>query len=107
MLLDKFMRRPEVGAENAINAKNSDLDVYKRQGYEKGKPVAQHLNFRVYPGEIVGVVGKNGCGKSTLALSLIHISGKTSGANDNKSLAKSPLAIIKGTNFLAEKPNGR
>lgn len=32
---------------------------------------------------------------------------KTSGANDNKSLAKSPLAIIKGTNFLAEKPNGR
>ena len=27
-------------------------------GYEKGKPVAQHLNFRVYPGEIVGVVGK-------------------------------------------------
>ena len=32
-------------------------------GYEKGEPVAQHLNFCVYPGEIVGVVGKNGCGK--------------------------------------------
>ncbi len=32
---------------------------------------------------------------------------RTSGANDNKSLAKSPLAIIKGTNFLAEKPNER
>ena len=27
-------------------------------GYEKGEPVAQHLNFCVYPGEIVGVVGK-------------------------------------------------
>lgn len=26
-LLDKFMRRPEVGAENAINAKNSDLSM--------------------------------------------------------------------------------
>lgn len=27
VLLDKFMRRPEVGAENAINAKNSDLSM--------------------------------------------------------------------------------
>ena len=27
VLLDKFMRRPEIGAENAINAKNSDLSM--------------------------------------------------------------------------------
>ena len=27
VLLDKFMRRPEIGSENAINAKNSDLSM--------------------------------------------------------------------------------
>ena len=49
-------------------------------------------------------------GKGHALISVIlcfFAAGKTSGANDNKSLAKSPLAIIKGTNFLAEKPNGR
>ena len=61
----------------------------------------------VYEFSLVYVTG----GKE-VPLSLIHIlcffiARETSGANDNKALAKSPLAIIKGTNFLAEKPNGR
>lgn len=36
-------------------------------GYEKGEAIVEHLNFSVYCGEIVGIVGKNGCGKTTLA----------------------------------------
>lgn len=34
--------------------------------YEKGTPVLQDFNFSVQGGKIVGLLGPNGCGKSTL-----------------------------------------
>ncbi|SFI14452.1 ATP-binding cassette, subfamily F, uup [Tindallia magadiensis] len=34
--------------------------------YKEGKPILQDVNFLLKPGEIVGIVGKNGTGKSTL-----------------------------------------
>ena len=35
-------------------------------GYQKGQTVLRHINFEVKPGEMVGIVGKSGVGKSTL-----------------------------------------
>jgi energy-coupling factor transport system ATP-binding protein len=36
-------------------------------GYRRGKPVLRDISFTAAPGEIIGIVGKNGQGKSTLA----------------------------------------
>lgn len=35
-------------------------------GYEKKKPVVEHLSFTALPGEVLAVTGHNGAGKSTL-----------------------------------------
>lgn len=34
--------------------------------YYPGRPTVDHVDMRVYPGELVGVVGQNGAGKTTL-----------------------------------------
>lgn len=35
-------------------------------GYEAGKPVLKHVDLEVHPGEMIGIVGRSGVGKSTL-----------------------------------------
>lgn len=35
--------------------------------YKKDKPLLENINFTIQQGEFVGIVGPNGCGKSTLA----------------------------------------
>ncbi|MGK7908235.1 MAG: energy-coupling factor ABC transporter ATP-binding protein [Synechococcus sp.] len=47
--------------------------------YADGRPVLSHLDFTVYEGERVGVVGSNGVGKTTLFHSICGVLAPTAG----------------------------
>lgn len=69
-------------------------------GYN-GKPVLQHINLKAVPGELVGVIGTNGCGKSTAIKALSRIiqplSGRiVLGGEDINKIARKELARLVG-----------
>lgn len=43
------------------------------QTAEKNLPILNGLSFKIYPGEIVGLVGESGCGKSMTASALLGL----------------------------------
>ncbi|MBY0219509.1 ABC transporter ATP-binding protein [Paenibacillus illinoisensis] len=71
--------KPEVADPKAETASSLDPRDVMGQidfndvsfGYRADRPLIQHLNLHLYPGEMVGIVGTTGAGKSTL-ISLLN-----------------------------------
>ena len=64
--------------------------------YERGKPVMEHLSFRIERGESVGLIGANGAGKSTVMKLLLGlISGEGEVLVDGTPVQKTTLAEIR------------
>lgn len=60
----------------------------------KGRFVAVHgVDLEVHPGEIVGIVGESGCGKSSLARALVGINKLSGGSIRFKGEPVTPLPI--------------
>lgn len=49
-------------------------------GYESYNPVLENVSFRVNPGEMIGIVGHSGCGKTTLINLLMRLYDVNEGA---------------------------
>lgn len=61
--------------QNDVNLEVQQLSFY----YQRNKPLWEHANFSVSGGDIVGVIGKNGVGKSTLIRVLMGLEKPKSG----------------------------
>jgi len=60
-----------------------------------GRPILKKLSLKVYPGECVGILGPNGCGKTTLFSICIGEQGADSGtiSLNNKLIGQVPIHL--------------
>ena len=71
------------------------------------KTALDHLNLKVESGEILGLIGHNGAGKSTTIKSLVSVIQPTSGEIfvDGQALTENRLAIKKKIGYVADSPD--
>ncbi|MDB4159720.1 ABC transporter ATP-binding protein [Flavobacteriaceae bacterium] len=74
--------------------------IYKKRswrGVNQEFKAVRSLDFSIYPGETLGLVGESGCGKSTLAKALIYLDPPSKGSIkfEGKPIVKSSRALRK------------
>ena len=72
-----------------------------------GKLALNHVNLTLESGEIVGLIGHNGAGKSTTIKSLVSVINPTQGQIfvDGKELSSNRLEIKKKIGYVADSPD--
>ncbi|WP_433943983.1 ABC transporter ATP-binding protein [Paenibacillus sp. SN-8-1] len=75
-------------------------------GYSLGKPVLHNINFDVKPGEMVGLIGLNGAGKSTTMKHILGLMAPHKGVVlvQGKTRDESPQSYQSSLAFVPESP---
>jgi len=65
--------------ENKVLISVNNLAKYFKVGRNKLVKAVDHVNFDIFKGETLGVVGESGCGKTTIGRSIIGLYEITGG----------------------------
>lgn len=88
-----------------------DLSIYYKNGNKKNF-VVNHMNFEIYKGEILGLVGRSGLGKTTISKTILgihkHYTGKIINNSDFSQMIfqdpYSSLNPVKTIGWILEEP---
>ncbi len=72
---DEFQNAGQIGLKFSVGDHPGGKEALKTEqltvGYPGGPPLVRDLDLTIYRGDRVGIVGPNGCGKSTLMKTLL------------------------------------
>lgn len=110
---DIFNNKSEDSSKKVINIKNINGDISFKDvsfRYESNKPpVIRNLNLKVNEGEIIGIVGRSGSGKSTISKLIQNLYSPESGSvyigdydisNLPISILRKHIGVVLQENFL-------
>src|SRR5690606_23664954 len=76
-IMTRTSDKPLLEGENLITSFPIKGGILKKKVGEI--QAVSKVNFKIYPGETLGLVGESGCGKSTVARTIVGLEKSTSG----------------------------